>query len=59
MCVYVYIKPFYPAMTQSKCLMTIGRESDLSSWCYSCRFACQQGVLKTFPGHAISTPRMR
>ena len=28
----------------------IGRNGGLSTLCHSCRFACQQRVLKTFPG---------
>ena len=28
----------------------IGRYGGLSTLCYSCGFACQQGMLKTFPG---------
>ena len=28
----------------------IGRGGGLSTLCHSCRFACQQGVLKSFPG---------
>ena len=28
----------------------IGRDGGLSALCHSCRFACQQRVLKTFPG---------
>ena len=27
----------------------IGRDDGLSTLCYSCRFTCQQRVLKTFP----------
>ena len=30
--------------------MYIGRDDGLSILCHSCGFACQQGVLKTFPG---------
>ena len=28
----------------------IGRDDGLSTLCHSCGFACQQRVLKTFPG---------
>ena len=28
----------------------IGRDGGLSALCHSCEFACQQRVLKTFPG---------
>ena len=28
----------------------IGRDGGLSTLCHSCRFPCQQRVLKTFPG---------
>ena len=28
----------------------IGRDGGLSTLCHSCGFACQQRVLKTFPG---------
>ena len=31
-------------------LASIGRDDGLSTLCHSCRFACQQRVLKTFPG---------
>ena len=44
-------------LTMSSCygsiLLTlglIGRDGGLSFLCHSCRFACQQRVLKTFPG---------
>ena len=36
----------------------IGRDDGLSTVCHSCRFACKQRVLKTFPDLAISAPRM-
>ena len=42
--------PFYLATTQSQYLMVIGRDGGLSTLCHSCGFACQQRVLKTFPG---------
>ena len=31
-------------------LELIGRDGGLSTLCHSCGFACQQRVLKTFPG---------
>ena len=31
-------------------LRVVGRDGGLSTLCHSCRFACQQRVLKTFPG---------
>ena len=31
-------------------LRVIGRDSGLSTLCHGCGFACQQRVLKTFPG---------
>ena len=47
----------YIWLTISSCygsiLLTLGlmgRDGDLSTLCHSCRFACQQTVLKTFPG---------
>ena len=39
-------------MGQSSILLTLGlirRDGGLSTLCYSCEFACQQRVLKTFP----------
>ena len=32
-------------------LVLIGKDSGLSTLCHSCGFACQQRVLKRFPGH--------
>ena len=40
-------------------LVLIGSDGGLSTLCYNCRFDYPQRVLKTFPGPAISTPRMR
>ena len=34
----------------SLALGLIGRDGGLSTLCHSCGFACQQRVLKTFPG---------
>ena len=34
----------------------IGRDGGLSTRCHSCRFACQQRVLKTFPGPGYLHP---
>ena len=47
---HIYGSPFYPAVAQSQCLMTNGRDSDLSTLFHSWRFACQQRLLKIFPG---------
>ena len=47
---HVYGSPFYLATTQSHSIMAIGRDNGLSTLCHSCRFTCQQRVLKTFPG---------
>ena len=46
----LYSSPFHLATAQSQYLMMIGRDSGLSTLCHSCGFACQQRVLKTFPG---------
>ena len=46
----IYSSPFYLATAQSQCPMMIGRNSGLSTLCHNCRFACQQKVLKMFPG---------
>ena len=48
--VEIYSSPFYLATAQSQSLMMIGRNSGLSTLCHNCRFACQQKVLKMFPG---------
>ena len=34
-------------------LIIIGRDGGLSTLCHSCGFACQQKVLKTFPGTGL------
>ena len=59
---YIYIYKYilvnlYIWLTISSCygsiplaLGLIGRDGGLSTLCHSCRFACQQRVLKTFPG---------
>ena len=47
---WIYSSPFQLATTQSLCLMVIGRDGGLSTLCHSCGFACQDRVLKTFPG---------
>ena len=47
---HIYGSPFYLATTQSQYLMAIGKDGGLSTLCHSCGFACQQRVLKTFPG---------
>ena len=38
-------------MAQYQYLMAIGRDSGRSTLSHSCEFACQQRVLKIFPGH--------
>ena len=43
-------RPFHLATAQFQYLMVIGRDVVLSTLCHSCGFACQQRVLKTFPG---------
>ena len=47
----------YAWLTISSCygliplaLGLIGRDGGVSTLCHSCEFACQQSVLKTFPG---------
>ena len=45
---YIYRSSVYLATAQSQYLMVIGRDGGLSTLCHSCRFACQQRVLKTF-----------
>ena len=47
---HIYSSPFYLATAQSQCLMEIERDGSLSTKCHSCVFACQQKMLKTFPG---------
>ena len=47
---HIYGSSFYLATTQCQYLMVIGRDGGLSTLCHSCEFACQQRVLKTFPG---------
>ena len=37
-------------LRQSQYLMVIEKDGGLSTLCDSCRFICQQSVLKTFPG---------
>ena len=49
---HVYDSSPYLAMAQFHCLMAIERDGDLSTLCQSCKFACQQRVLKPFPGPA-------
>ena len=43
---------------QSQYLMVIGRNGALNTVCQSCRFSCQQKVLKTFSGPDYLRPRM-
>ena len=47
---YIYSSSFYLPMAQYHYL--IGRDGGLRTLCHGCRFACQQRVLKTFPGPA-------
>ena len=42
---------------QFQYLMMIGRDGGLSTLCHSCRFDCQQRVLKTFLALTISAAR--
>ena len=46
----IYDSQFYVVTDQSQYLMVIWRNGGLSNLCHSCGFACQQRVLKTFPG---------
>ena len=46
--VHTYIYIYIPLA-----LGLIGRDGGLSALCYSCKFACQQSVLKTFPGPGL------
>ena len=45
--IYIYT---YCYGSISLALALIGRDGGLSTLCHRCRFACQQKVLKTFPG---------
>ena len=42
--------PFHLATAQSQCLMATGMDSGSTTLCHSWGFACQQRLLKTFPG---------
>ena len=46
--IWLTISSCYGSITLT--LVLIGREGGLSTLCHSCGFACQQRVLKTFPG---------
>ena len=46
--IHIYSSTFYLVMAQSQCLLGIRRDGALSTLCCSCRFACQQKMLKTF-----------
>ena len=55
--IYIYIYTIYTWLTISSCydatpltLGLIGMDSGLSTLDHSCGFACQQRMLKTFPG---------
>ena len=58
MYVYIYIYKIYLYLSLFLSLYgsiplpfgLIGRDGGLSTLCHSCGFACQQRVLKTFPG---------
>ena len=50
----IYSSPLYLAMAQSQYLVVNGRDGGLSNLYQSCRFACQQKMLKTFPGYLQS-----
>ena len=45
--IYLSIYNHHPSILN---LRLIGRDGGLSTLCHSCGFACQQRVLKTFPG---------
>ena len=47
-CIFVYISSWYSSIPLTFGL--IGRVGGLSTLCHSCGLACQQRVLKTFPG---------
>ena len=46
--IWLTISPCYASIPLT--LGLIGRDGGLSTLCHSCRFACQQRVLKPFPG---------
>ena len=54
----IYSSPFYHTTAQSQYVMVIGRDGALNTVCQSCRFSCQQKVLKTFSGPDYLRPRM-
>ena len=47
---HMYGSPYYLVTPQSQCFVAIERDCGLSPLCHNSRFACQQRVLKTFPG---------
>ena len=47
---HIFSSPFYLPMTQCQCFLAIGRDGGLTALRHSCGFACQQRVLKMFPG---------
>ena len=57
---YIYSSPSDLATAQSHCLMMIGRDGGLRALYHNYWFACQQKVLKMFPGtgYLRSAPRM-
>ena len=51
--IYIYGSPFHLAAACGSITLTlelIGKDGSVSTQCHSCRFACQQMVLKIFPG---------
>ena len=48
MCMYINISSCYGSISLTSEL--IGRDGGLSTLCHSCGFACQQRVVKRFPG---------
>ena len=42
--------PFYLASAQFQCLLAIGKGDGLITLCHGCGLACQQRVLKAYPG---------
>ena len=48
--IYIYYIYIYIYISISLTLGLVGRDGGLSTLCHSCGFACQQRVLKMFPG---------
>ena len=53
--IWLTISSYYGSIPLA--LGLIGRDGALSTLCHSCGFACQQRVLKTFPGPWLSPLR--